>query len=71
MRTLGDRLQSHTWERVVEAMIEKSGGHAPAGVQQCSESLDEAEAERIERWLAEVALRRKREENAEKIGAGR
>jgi NADH dehydrogenase len=71
MRTVGDRLQGHTWEQVVRGMIERSGGAAPAGVQQSSESLDEAEAMRIERWLAEVALRRRREENAEKISAGR
>jgi NADH dehydrogenase len=71
MRTLGDRLQSHTWTQVVEGMIEQSGGRAPAGVQHVSDSLDEAEANAIEDWLADVALRRKREENAEKISAGR
>jgi hypothetical protein len=52
-------------------MIEQSGGRAPAGVQHVSDSLDEAEANAIEDWLADVALRRKREENAEKISAGR
>ena len=67
MRTLGDRLQAHTWEQVVRQMIERSGGTAPDGVQQTSESLDEAEATEIENWLAEVVLRRKREENAERI----
>ena len=71
MRTLGDRLQHHTWERVVEGMIERSGGSAPEGVQQRIESLDDAGAAQIEHWLAEVVLRRKREENAEKISAGR
>jgi uncharacterized protein YbjT (DUF2867 family) len=71
MRTLGDRLQNQTWERVVQGMVERSGGTAPAGVQQSDESLDDAEAEAIERWLAEVAVRRKREENAERINAGR
>lgn len=71
MRALGDRLQNHTWEQVVDGMIERSGGTAPAGVQHSSESLDDAEAEEIEAWLAEVAMRRKREENAEKISAGR
>jgi hypothetical protein len=52
-------------------MIERSGGMAPAGVQQSDESLDEAGAAVIERWLAELAVRRKREENAERISAGR
>ncbi|HET7188128.1 MAG TPA: NAD-dependent epimerase/dehydratase family protein [Gemmatimonadaceae bacterium] len=71
MRTLGDRLQSHTWEEVVQGIIERSGGSALDGVQHSSASLDEAEAKEIEVWLAEVVLRRKREENAEKISAGR
>jgi hypothetical protein len=71
MRTLGDRLQRRTWEEVVEGMIERSGGTAPAGVQQSSESLTEAEAREIEQWLAEVALRRKRAEHADRISAGR
>jgi uncharacterized protein YbjT (DUF2867 family) len=71
MRALGDRLQRQTWEQVVEAMVGRSGGTAPEGVQRRTESLNEAEAERIEQWLAEVALRLKREEHAERISAGR
>lgn len=71
MRALGDRLQDHTWEQVVDAMVERSGGASPAGVEHSSQSLDEAEAKEVEDWLAEVTLRRKREENAEKIEAGR
>jgi NADH dehydrogenase len=71
MRTLGDRLQNRTWEQVVQHMVERSGGAAPEGVQRKTESLDEQEAARIEAWLAEVAMRRKRAENAERIGSGR
>lgn len=71
MRTVGDRLQDQTWEQVVQGMIERSGGTAPAGVQQSEESLDEAGAAVIERWLADLAVRRKRRENAERISAGR
>ena len=71
MRALGDRLQSQTWEQVVQGMIERSGGTAPAGVQRSDESLDEAGAAVIERWLADLTVRRKREENAERISVGR
>jgi NADH dehydrogenase len=67
MRAVGDRLQDHTWSHVVEKMIGISGGSAPDGVQHDSASLDDDEAGAIERWLEEVAMRRKREENAEKI----
>jgi uncharacterized protein YbjT (DUF2867 family) len=71
MRTLGDQLQNRTWHEVVEGMIELSGGTAPDGVQHRSESLDQEEAARIEKWLSDVTMRRKREENAEKISAAR
>jgi NADH dehydrogenase len=67
MRTVGDRLQDHTWSHVVEQMIEVSGGSSPTGVESDSISLDEAEAKTIERWVADLAMRRKRAENAERI----
>jgi nucleoside-diphosphate-sugar epimerase len=71
MRTLGDRLQSHTWSKVVERMIERSGGVASAGVESDSKTLNEDEAALIGQWLEELVLQRKREENAAKIGTTR
>lgn len=70
MRTLGDRLQSHTWTHVVDSMITRSGGAAPDGVQHDSESLDEKEAELIEVWVRVLAIDLKRAQNAEKIAQG-
>jgi NADH dehydrogenase len=67
MRTVGDRLQDHTWSHVVDKVIQISGGQAPAGVESETASLDEAEAKAIERWVAELALQRKRADNAERI----
>ncbi|HEV7991440.1 MAG TPA: NAD-dependent epimerase/dehydratase family protein [Gemmatimonadaceae bacterium] len=67
MRTVGDRLQDHTWSHVVERMVELSGGSAPAGVEHETASLDEGEAKAIERWVEEIALRRKRAENEEAV----
>lgn len=64
MRALGDRLQEHTWAHVVEKMLELSGGSAPEGVQSETKSLDEQEAAAIDRWVKELAVRRKRTENA-------
>lgn len=69
MRTLGDRLQVQTWTEVVENMVKLSGGRAPDGVQHESRSLDDDEAERVEKWLDDIALRRKREENTERISS--
>jgi NADH dehydrogenase len=67
MRTLGDRLQSHTWSKVVENMVERSGGDATAGVEHDSETLNDEEAALIGKWLEELVLERKRAENTEKI----
>jgi NADH dehydrogenase len=67
MRAIGDRLQDHTWSHVVDRMIEVSGGTAPTGVEHETESLDDEEAAAIEQWCEEIAMRRKRAENAEKI----
>jgi NADH dehydrogenase len=67
MRALGDRLQDRTWSHVVENMVRISGGEAPRGVEHDRESLDEQEAEAVERWLEGIAMRRKREENAERV----
>ena len=67
MRVLGDRLQAHTWSQVVENVVALSGGSAPAGTHHESRSLDDDEADQIQRWLEGVAMRRKRAENAEKI----
>jgi uncharacterized protein YbjT (DUF2867 family) len=71
MRTVGDRLQAHTWEQVVERMVERSGGAAPEGVQRISEPLDDAEAARVEQWLADVVLRRTRAANEDAISVAR
>jgi len=67
MRTLGDRLQAQTWTEVVENMIALSGGRAADGIQHEARSLDDEEAARVERWLDDLALQRKRAENAERI----
>lgn len=69
MRTLGDRLQARTWTKVVENLVGLSGGRAPGGVQHESRSLDDDEAQRVEQWVEEMAMRRKREENAERISS--
>jgi len=69
MRTLGDRLQVQTWTEVVENVIRLSGGRASGDVEHESRSLNDEEAERVEKWLDDLTLRRKREENAERISS--
>jgi NADH dehydrogenase len=67
MRAVGDRLQDHTWSHVVDRMVQVSGGSAPNGVEHESATLDDDEADAIERWCEELAMRGKREGNAEKV----
>jgi NADH dehydrogenase len=62
MRTFGDRRQAAAWRELVENVVRRTGGAAPRGVQQEDATLDEAQAERIEDWLRDLGLERKREE---------
>jgi nucleoside-diphosphate-sugar epimerase len=61
MAALGRRLQKETWKSVVEAVVERCGGTAPDGVHEEAWELTPREASRVERWVEEVVLRRRRE----------
>ena len=61
MRTLGERLQDAAWASMIYNVV-KSTGAASATVQQETEALDDQQAERIEEWLHDLVLERKREE---------
>jgi hypothetical protein len=63
MKTVGDAMQTRTWESVVQRMIDESGGTAPAGIQQNEENLDEPQSELIEEWLRDLVMERKRLES--------
>jgi len=60
MKTVGERLQAKTWEALVERMVEESGGAAPQGVQHTEDVLDENQADRIEDWIRDLVMERKR-----------
>ena len=64
MKTVGESLQSRTWEGLIQRMIRESGGTAPKGIEQNEEDLDEHQAERIEDWLRDLVNERKRQELA-------
>lgn len=65
MKTVGESIQARTWESLIEQMVLSSGGAAPAGIQQYDEDLDEKQAERIEEWLGDLVIERKRDEASE------
>lgn len=60
MKTVGDPLQSRTWESLVEKMVEESGGAAPQGIQHTEDALDENKGDRIEDWIRDLVMERKR-----------
>ena len=62
MRALGDRLLDASWRALVENVVRATGGAAPAGVHQEVERLDEEQAERIEEWVRDLVMERKRDE---------
>ena len=47
MATVGMSLKRMTWARVVESVVERSGGSAPDGVHTEEDSLDDAQASGI------------------------
>lgn len=61
MRTLGERMQDASWREMVENVAKDSGGTV-ISVRQETEALDEDQADRIEEWLRDLVMERKREE---------
>lgn len=61
MRTVGRMAQSATWRSVVDAVVQRSGGTAPDGVQEEEGTLRGQDAEDVENWVEEVVMRFRRE----------
>ena len=60
MRTLGERLQDVSWREMIDNVVKGTGGTS-TGVQQDGENLEDDQAERIEEWLRDIVMERKRE----------
>lgn len=61
MAALGTLLQTRTWRSTVDAVVERSGGTAPDGVETLARDMSAREAARVERWAeAMVAARERR-----------
>lgn len=61
MRTVGDAMQARTWEGLVERMVRESGGTAPKGIEHEEEEMNDQQAERIEHWVRDLVMARRRE----------
>lgn len=68
MATVGGRLQNASWREIVENVVGESGAAAPNGVESSEATLEGADAEQVEAWLADLALRRERTDNQVEIG---
>jgi hypothetical protein len=64
MRAVGDGVQERTWQSLVQAMVMESGGATTTAIQQEETVLDEDTAERVEEWVKELVVERKRAEHA-------
>ena len=62
MRTFGKVAQKTTWRSLVGAIVERSGGQAPDGVQEEGTRLQGQDAEEVERWVEELVLQKKRDD---------
>jgi len=65
MKTLGQPLQDANWRRVVQNVIDASGGTANDGVQSSSRTLDDDEAARIEQRSKQMVQERLRAQSAD------
>lgn len=70
MAVVGIPVQEATWRSVVEAVVERSGGRAAAGVQFDGRELSPEEAQHVERSV-EALVRNRRRETFDEPPAGR
>jgi NADH dehydrogenase len=68
MRTVGDSVQTRSWESLLEAMVVESRG-AGSPVQHEEERLGEEKADRVEEWVREVVQARKHAPQSESFAA--
>ena len=64
MRTVGESVRSSSWEIMLQKLLTESGGSAATPVQQEEEALDAEKTERVEAWLRDLIVARKREQHS-------
>lgn len=63
MRLVGDGLQAQTWESLVGAMVQESGGTAYGTVESEEDDLDGDQAGQVEDWVKTLIADRKRSQH--------
>jgi uncharacterized protein YbjT (DUF2867 family) len=69
MRTLGEGMQAETWESLLQAIVVESGARLVSPIQHEEEMLDDEKAQRVEEWIRELVMERKRAHKAAATGA--
>jgi NADH dehydrogenase len=64
MRSIGDEVQARSWESLLQAIVKESGAASASPIQHEEIFLDEARAERVEEWVKEIVIERKRAQHA-------
>jgi NADH dehydrogenase len=64
MRAVGESVQARSWESLLQALLAESGASAGTPVQHDEEVLDADKTERVEGWLRDLIVARKREHHA-------
>jgi len=69
VRTLGEGMQAQTWESLLQAIVAESGARLVSPIQHEEEMLDDDKAARVEEWIKELVIERKRGQKAAATGA--
>jgi hypothetical protein len=64
MKAGGQAAQRSAWENGVAAVVERSGGSAPEGVEHSRDELEGDEARRVEQWITGMVQSRNREQRS-------
>lgn len=70
MRPVGELLQASTWDQVVQAVVDASGGRAVGGIEHEEATLDADQSERIDEWLRELVMNQRREASRDGTAPG-
>jgi NADH dehydrogenase len=69
VRTIGEGMQAQTWESLLQAMVAESGARMVSPIRHEEEILDADKAARVEEWIKELVLERKRGQKATATGS--
>jgi NADH dehydrogenase len=70
MRPFGEVLQASTWNKVVQAVVDASGGRAVDGIEHEESDLDVDQSAHIEDWLRNLVMHQRREASREGVAPG-